>query len=171
MSLTALFLLAIFPWLFTDHQANDDLRDIWRDNTANSLGNKYHRQGLTFRVGVLVGLGALVTLLNWRDTRVIAWPEFIGYCFYAAGVFAYDFSPRLNRWRMLFFPDYKHLHKWYVSREAGASKWDKFMVRKSAQLGIEPEVLLKRVAWLSLGAGIAAFFVGIILAKNAIFSG
>lgn len=162
MSLVALFALFGFPWLFTDHEANDDLREIWEDAENNSLNYKYHRQGLTFRVIVLVGFGLIVGMLNLWDTGVVAWLEFVGYCCYAAGVFAYDFSPRLNRWRMLFFPDYG-ISKWYVSRQPNASGWDRALVKYAPKFGLTPEELLQRVAWISLAGGGLIFAATIII--------
>jgi Ca2+/Na+ antiporter len=157
-----LFTLLTFPFAFSDNDANRHIRRFITNDAKNNLKYTFHRQAFTYRAMVLAMAGLLPILfyvLEYEAYQSGFLLVFLSYCLYAFLVFLYDFNFRLNRLRKVFQPDYVQ-DVYYVSREKNAAWYDRMLVKYSAEKGLTPEELNKKLNDIVL---IVLLFSGILL--------
>lgn len=144
-----------FPRWYGRKEGEGDARKIFRNGSADSLKEIWHRNNLIRRL-VLIGGASVVLFVLMRWLLDFNWWFLPAYFNYAWWLCFYTFTPTLNLCRKL--------PAWYVSRDARASETDKAIVRWAAKFGLEPEQL----SWLlHTGLLVVGFLIlAVVIVQN-----
>jgi fatty acid desaturase len=143
-----------WPYWFGRQQAREDHIKIILDGVKDSLKEQFHTNNAIFRAIALVLVAAVqwVFLFHCFGFGVV-W--FLAYLLYSVAAFGYAFTTNLNEKR--------GLPKWYVSHSPRASKTDKFLIKGSAAMGMQPQSFSRLLHTNFL------YFSGVILLLSVVY--
>lgn len=136
----------VFPWWYGDLEGKGDARKIFRNGTADSLKEKWHRNN-ALRRGLILAFSGVAHWLLLLYTLQFDFGFLGAYLAYSVAAFGYRFTTRLNTCRKL--------HPFYVSRDPRASYTDRFFVRMGTEFGMPPHSFSRLLHTVFLLAAIA----------------